>query len=192
VIESKQARQKTPDSEPIKESRKEEREHSESVAREDEGDSEKRKIKKKKKKQESEEWEDASSVHRVLICDDQLLQQYTREIRKAKDVLCPTLVDKVSSAGYCDVLYVSELGSGIHRGAMGFGRLYQGKYVPPERTDIVGDIAEDGDDKTEDTEDTEDRDDKSDQDNDQTTESNEAELELSCNQSASEADIDLD
>lgn len=55
----------------------------------------------------------------------QLLQQYTREIRKAKDVLCPNLVDKVSSAGYCDVLYVSELGSGIHRGAMGFGRLYQ-------------------------------------------------------------------
>merc|ERR1739842_67323 len=37
VIESKQARQKTPDSEPIKESLKEEREHSESVAREDEG-----------------------------------------------------------------------------------------------------------------------------------------------------------
>ena len=72
VIESKQARQKTPDSESIKESRKEEREHSESVAREDEGDSEKRKIKKKKKKQESEEWEDASSVHRVLICDDQV------------------------------------------------------------------------------------------------------------------------
>ena len=72
VIESKQARQKTPDSEPIKESRKEEREHSESVAREDEGDSEKRKMKKKKKKHDSEECEDASSVHRVLICDDQV------------------------------------------------------------------------------------------------------------------------
>ena len=54
-----------------------------------------------------------------------MLQQYTREIRKAKDVLCPNLVDKMSSGGYCDVLYVSELGSGIHRGAMGFGRLYQ-------------------------------------------------------------------
>ena len=72
VIESKQARQKTPDSEPIKESRKEEREHSESMAREDEGDSEKKKMKKKKKKHESEECEDANSVHRVLICDDQV------------------------------------------------------------------------------------------------------------------------
>ena len=72
VIESKQARQKTPDSEPIKESGREEREHSESVAREEEGDSEKRKMKKKKKKHESEECEDASSVHRVLICDDQV------------------------------------------------------------------------------------------------------------------------
>ena len=38
----------------------------------------------------------------------------------------------------------------------------------------------------------EDGDEKSDHDNDQTTEVNEAELELCCNQSASEADIDLD
>ena len=60
-----------------------------------------------------------------------MLQQYTREIRKAKDVLCPSLVDKVSSNGYCDVLYVSELGSGIHRGAMGFGRLYQVSSFSP-------------------------------------------------------------
>ena len=59
-----------------------------------------------------------------------MLQQYTREIRKAKDILCPNLVDKVSSTGYCDVLYVSELGSGIHRGAMGFGRLYQVWLIP--------------------------------------------------------------
>ena len=30
---------------------------------------------------------------------------------------------------------VSELGSGISRGCMNYGRLYQGKYIPPERTD---------------------------------------------------------
>ena len=42
------------------------------MAREDEGDSEKKKMKKKKKKHESEECEDANSVHRVLICDDQV------------------------------------------------------------------------------------------------------------------------
>ena len=30
---------------------------------------------------------------------------------------------------------MSELGLGISRGCMNFGRLYQGKYIPPERTD---------------------------------------------------------
>ena len=30
---------------------------------------------------------------------------------------------------------VNELGLGISRGCMDFGRLYQGKYIPPERTD---------------------------------------------------------
>ena len=30
---------------------------------------------------------------------------------------------------------VNELGSGISRGCMDFGMLYQGKYIPPERTD---------------------------------------------------------
>ena len=32
-------------------------------------------------------------------------------------------------------LMVSQLGLGMARGCMDYGRLYQGKYVPPERTD---------------------------------------------------------
>jgi hypothetical protein len=32
-------------------------------------------------------------------------------------------------------MVISELGSGISRGCMDYGRLYQGKYIPPERTD---------------------------------------------------------
>jgi len=181
VIESKQKRQKTPDTETLRE----ETEHIESPAREDEGDSEKKKMKKKKKKHESGEQEEASSVHKVLICDEQLLQQYTREIRKAKEVLCPSLVEKVSAAGYCDVVYVSELGSGIHRGAMGFGRLYQGKYVPPDRSDVVGDM-------TEDEEKLEEMNEKSGEDKDQEELGDANETEPSCNQSVTEADIDLD
>merc|ERR1719370_671535 len=42
---------------------------------------------------------------------------------------------QVKSAAFADFLIVSELGCGIQRGCMGLGRLYQGKYVPPERTD---------------------------------------------------------
>ena len=32
-------------------------------------------------------------------------------------------------------MVISELGSGISRGCMNYGRLYQGKYIPPERID---------------------------------------------------------
>ena len=32
-------------------------------------------------------------------------------------------------------MVINELGSGISRGCMNYGRLYQGKYIPPERTD---------------------------------------------------------
>ena len=63
----------------------------------------------------------------------QLQLQYTRELRAfaaarelgARDAMCSRLVEKVSVAGHCDVVYISELGCGINRGAMSFGRLYQ-------------------------------------------------------------------
>ena len=32
-------------------------------------------------------------------------------------------------------MVIRGLGSGISRGSMNYGRLYQGKYIPPERTD---------------------------------------------------------
>ena len=41
----------------------------------------------------------------------------------------------MKSSSYGDFLVVSELGLGISRGCMNFGRLYHGKYIPPERTD---------------------------------------------------------
>jgi len=82
-------------------------------------------------------------------------------------------------------VYVSELGSGIHRGAMGFGRLYQGKYVPPDRSDVVGDM-------TEDEEKLEEMNEKSGEDKDQEEPGDANETEPSCNQSVTEADIDLD
>ena len=47
----------------------------------------------------------------------------------SREVTCPSLMEKVSMAGYCDVVYVSELGCGINRGAMNFGRLYQVKIL---------------------------------------------------------------
>ena len=41
-----------------------------------------------------------------------------------------------TSGSRCPVVFVvSELGSGIARGFMNLGRLFQGKYIPPERTD---------------------------------------------------------
>merc|ERR1719327_2226143 len=51
------------------------------------------------------------------------------------DLLMAPQMDKVKSGSFADFLIVSELGCGIQRGCMGLGRLYQGKYVPPERTD---------------------------------------------------------
>ena len=49
----------------------------------------------------------------------------------------PSLLDDVKTSGSrCPVVFVvSELGSGIARGFMNLGRLFQGKYIPPERTD---------------------------------------------------------
>ena len=56
-------------------------------------------------------------------------------MRRASEVLPNSLLNSVNTSGYCDFLMVNELGLGISRGCMDFGRLYQGKYIPPERTD---------------------------------------------------------
>ena len=61
--------------------------------------------------------------------------QHSRSVRRASEVLPNSLLNSVKTSGYCDFLMVNELGSGISRGCMDFGRLYQGKYIPPERTD---------------------------------------------------------
>ena len=56
-------------------------------------------------------------------------------MRRASEVLPNSLLNSVNTSGYCDFLMVNELGLVISRGCMDFGRLYQGKYIPPERTD---------------------------------------------------------
>ena len=70
----------------------------------------------------------------------------------------PVMDRLAATAAYREMLYVSELGAGISRGCMGFGRLYQGKYVPPDRSDILtlatipGTMAEEEDIKKEESE----------------------------------------
>lgn len=68
----------------------------------------------------------------ILSSNDVLFQlqlQYTREFQRIvpQGTLCSSLglMEKMSLSGYCDVLYVNDLGLGINRGAMNFGRLYQ-------------------------------------------------------------------
>merc|ERR550534_2189179 len=81
-----------------------------------EADTEKRKLKKRRKKADSGEPEEAANSHRVLICDEQLQLQYVRELRAvaaarelgAREAMCTQLVEKVSVAGHCDVVYISE------------------------------------------------------------------------------------
>eukprot|EP00092_Neocalanus_flemingeri_P054487 GFUD01064167.1.p1 GENE.GFUD01064167.1~~GFUD01064167.1.p1 ORF type:complete len:500 (+),score=180.30 GFUD01064167.1:181-1500(+) len=102
---------------------------------EDESEQEKGKLRRRKKKYGSEEPEESNAGHRVVICDEQISIRYSRAIRRASEVLSPSLLEKVKTSGYCDFLVVNNLGLGISRGCMDLGRLYQGKYVPPERID---------------------------------------------------------
>merc|ERR1712012_846435 len=91
----------------------------------------------RRKKHGSEDPEEGAGGHRVVICDDQVEIQFMRSGQRPADLLLAPPMDKVKagSGNFADFLIVSELGCGIQRGCMGLGRLYQGKYVPPERTD---------------------------------------------------------
>jgi hypothetical protein len=106
----------------------------------------------RRKKHGSEDPEEGAGGHRVVICDDQVEIQFMRSGQRPSDLLMAPQMDKVAtnsnlcpelelpepqvkSGSFADFLIVSELGCGIQRGCMGLGRLYQGKYVPPERTD---------------------------------------------------------
>lgn len=128
------------------------------IPKEEEGEQEKKKIKKKKKKQDSESQEETPS-RRIIICDDQLGMAYggLGAGRVGPEVV-PVMDRLAATAAYREMLYVSELGAGISRGCMGLGRLYQGKYVPPDRSDILtlatmpGTMAEEEDDKKEESE----------------------------------------
>jgi len=94
---------------------------------------ERKRTKKKKKKLQSEEPEEKG--HRVFICDNQIEIRFSRSVRRASEVLGADQLDAARHSGYCDILLVEKLGCGITRGSMHIGRLYQGRYVPPDRVD---------------------------------------------------------
>jgi len=93
-------------------------------------DQEEKKARRKKKKADSTEMEDGNKVRRIIICDEQISLEHMRPTRGADMIVPSSLMEAVK-----DSLMVSQLGLGMARGCMDYGRLYQGKYVPPERTD---------------------------------------------------------
>merc|ERR1712106_1162393 len=105
---------------------------------------EKKKVRRRRKKHGSEDPEESNAGHRIVICDDQIEIENSRAMRRASEVFNSSLIETVKPSGYFDILVVNELGSGISRGCMNFGRLYQGKYIPPERTDgLITEFEED-------------------------------------------------
>jgi len=73
--------------------------------------------------------------HRIMIRDDQFDIKESRSEKYTPQVLMAAFGDQMERAAYRDTLVVSGLGSGISRGCMDYGRLYQSKYIPPNRTD---------------------------------------------------------
>eukprot|EP00090_Calanus_glacialis_P046531 TRINITY_DN9192_c0_g1_i8.p1 TRINITY_DN9192_c0_g1~~TRINITY_DN9192_c0_g1_i8.p1 ORF type:complete len:962 (-),score=314.50 TRINITY_DN9192_c0_g1_i8:328-3213(-) len=96
---------------------------------------EKKKLRRRKKKHGSEGPEEINAAHRVVIRDDQIQIQPPGSGRRSSQVLSSSFLDTVNTSSHSDFMVISELGSGISRGCMNYGRLYQGKYIPPERTD---------------------------------------------------------
>jgi len=96
-----------------------------------------RKKYRKKKKSPREDSDGSSSVHRVIIRDDQVDMCVSQPVRRISPVETTSLLKLLNNSGYDDIILVSELGSGITRGSMNYGRLYLGKYIPPDRTDGV-------------------------------------------------------
>merc|ERR1711892_329626 len=92
---------------------------------------EKKKVRRRRKKHGSEDPEESSAGRRIVICDDQIEIENSRAMRRASEFLNSSLIDTVKPSAYYNFVVVNELGSGISRGCMNFGRLYQGKYIPP-------------------------------------------------------------
>jgi len=98
---------------------------------------EKKKIhRKKKKKDQNEDHQDdkdKADGRKVIICDDQIEIKQCQTTRNLSHAFVNS--QQGQTYNYSNMLVVSELGQGMSRGSIGFGRLYQGKYVPPERKD---------------------------------------------------------
>merc|ERR1711892_346407 len=105
---------------------------------------EKKKVRRRRKKHGSEDPEESSAGRRIVICDDQIEMENSRAMRRASELMNSSLIETVKPSAYYNFVVVNELGSGISRGCMNFGRLYQGKYIPPERTDgLITEFVED-------------------------------------------------
>merc|ERR1712106_1282482 len=116
----------------------------EETANTEDTEQEKKKVRRRRKKHGSEDPEESSAGYRIVICDDQIEIENSRAMRKASELVNSSLIETLKPSGYFDFLVVNELGSGISRGCMNFGRLYQGKYIPPERTDgLITEFVED-------------------------------------------------
>ena len=72
-------------------------------------------------------------VHEVSIFQIQI--QPPGSGRRASRILSSSFLETVNTSSHSDFMVINELGLGISRGGMNYGRLYQGKYIPPERTD---------------------------------------------------------
>jgi len=100
----------------------------------------KKKSRKKKKNTTAKETTEETQVERkILICDEQI--DIYQSTPKSIPLECISRLQgaKDPMNNIQDMLVVSELGQGINRGFMGLGRLYQGKYIPPERKDVTSD-----------------------------------------------------
>jgi len=108
---------------------------------------ERKKLRRKKKKYGSEEKEDSNASHKVVICDAEIDIGFMKPLERISGFISSSVLDKFQLAGGGDSLVMTELGSGISRGCMDLGRLYQGKYVPPDRSDGLNTEHEDVEDR---------------------------------------------
>ena len=80
-------------------------------------------------------WYNILCFYAMYILFFQIQIQFPGPVRRPSEVYSSDFLETVRKSSQNDFMVVNELGSGISRGCMNYGRLYQGKYIPPERTD---------------------------------------------------------
>ena len=80
-------------------------------------------------------WYNILCFYAMYILFFQIQIQPPGPVRRPSEVYSSDFLETVRKSSQNDFMVVNQLGSGISRGCMNYGRLYQGKYIPPERTD---------------------------------------------------------